>query len=71
MQALNQVTSQIVLVPAYGRKYKNKEAAVVDWYAGKDFKIDNGPYTSIRNINYLKETSSGVYISWGNGYVAL
>lgn len=71
MQALNQVTSQVVLVPAYGRKYKNKDAVMVDWYAGKDFKIDNGPYTSIRDISYLKETSSGVYIYWANGYVAL
>lgn len=39
---------------AYGH-----EASGPDWLAGKDFKIVNGPYFSIRDVEKLKE--NGIY----------
>ena len=36
------------VIPAYGRTYATPELAVQDWLDGKDFKILNGPYLSIR-----------------------
>lgn len=27
-------------VPAYGRNYKSKAAALADWHAGKDFRCE-------------------------------
>jgi hypothetical protein len=43
----------ITVVPAYGRDYKSKAAAVADWDADKDFQVqdigagqDNGRYTN-------------------------
>lgn len=39
----------ITLIPAYGRKYKTKGDLLDDWYAGKDFKVLCGPYTSIKD----------------------
>lgn len=53
MKALDQVSSPVVVVPAYGRKYLTSEAARQDWKAGKDFKIVNGPYCSIRDLERL------------------
>jgi len=49
-EALRQVTTPLFLTAAYGRKYTSREQAVKDWQAGKDFKIDDGPYCSIRDI---------------------
>ena len=51
MNALDQVSGSLVVIPAYGRKYSTKEAAVQDWKDGKDFKIANGPYCSIRDLD--------------------
>jgi hypothetical protein len=47
--------SPLILLPAYGRKYKTKEEALSDWNEERDFKIENGPYTSIRDIDALKK----------------
>lgn len=41
--------------PAYGRKYNSKEELKADWKAGKDFKILNGPYFSIRDFEAMKK----------------
>jgi hypothetical protein len=57
MNALDQISSQLVVIPAYGRKYSTKEAAVQDWKDGKDFKIANGPYCSIRDISKINYSS--------------
>lgn len=43
------------LVPAYGRLYASLDGAVQDWKAGKDFKIANGPYCSIRDTKRMQE----------------
>ena len=52
----------LMIMPAYGREYKTSEEAKADWNAGKDFKIVNGPYLSIRDVNYIKDTYSSVWI---------
>lgn len=54
--------SPMVLVPAYGRKYKTENHCLEDWYAGKDFKIEGGPYCSIRDF-----PDSNVYIRFAPG----
>lgn len=47
----------LTVVPAYGRDYKSKAAAVADWNEGKDFLVqdigagsDNGRYVSKRDL---------------------
>ena len=47
--------NKIVLQGAYGRSYDNWLQANADWYDGKDFKIENGPYCSIRDVEALKD----------------
>ena len=45
----------MILLPAYGRKYKSKEAALLDWHSGKDFMVRNGCYyCSIRDFDNMK-----------------
>lgn len=40
----------IILMPAFGRRYETKQAAVADWEAGKDFRIQGtSTYCSIRD----------------------
>ena len=69
MQALRSVTSQICLLGAYGRKYETKKAAIHDWEQGLDFKVQGGPYCSIRDIDYLVDNSSQTCIHTDQGYV--
>jgi hypothetical protein len=69
MEALRHVSSQMILSGAYGRNYETKKAAVRDWEAGRDFKIVDGPYCSVRDLDQLVEESSGVYIVTKQGYV--
>ena len=69
MTALNQVSSPVFLLPAYGRNYKTKDQALNAWQDGKDFQIYNGPYCSIRDIDQLRSMSSGVYIQYEMGTV--
>jgi hypothetical protein len=63
--ALSQVTSQLTLIPAYGRVYKCADEIIAGWKAGHDFKIAGGPYCSIRDYAALKRESSSVYITDG------
>ena len=42
-------TQILVAIGAYGR-----EANIADWQAGKDFKIMDGPYFSIRDLAEIK-----------------
>jgi hypothetical protein len=61
----------IALLPAYGRKYKTRNALLADWYAGKDFKIENGPYANIHDYPKLVEKYGTVLLLHGlNSYVA-
>jgi hypothetical protein len=52
----------LMIMPAYGREYKTSEEAKADWNAGKDFKIANGPYLSIRDVTYIRDTYNSVWI---------
>ena len=45
----------IVLRPAYGRRYESYDALLVDWLGGREFKVHNGPYCSIRNLALIRE----------------
>ena len=69
MTALNQVSSPVFLLPAYGRRYTSRQQALSAWQAGKDFQIYNGPYCSIRDIDALKQMSSGVYLQYEMGTI--
>lgn len=60
MNALSQASSPLVLVPAYGRVYNSVEAMMTDWNAGKDFRIWNGPYCSVRDLEHLRLEASTV-----------
>lgn len=71
MHALNQVSSPLWLVPAYGRQYKSKQDVVRDWQAGKDFLIDGGPYCSIRDLDAMRSQFGNIYIDYGRGTLAV
>lgn len=53
MNGLDQICKPLVVMPAYGRSYKSREEVTEAWKSGKDFKIVNGPYCSIRDIAKL------------------
>lgn len=52
----------IYLIPAYGKQYKTKQEVINAWKAGVDFKIVNGPYCSIRDLEKLKRDFDNVSI---------
>jgi hypothetical protein len=64
MEAIAQVSGPLELIPAYGRVYLTKEDAVNEWMAGRDFKVINGPYCSVRDSNSLRFGYSSVWICW-------
>jgi hypothetical protein len=64
MEAIAQVSGPLELIPAYGRVYLTKEDAVKDWMAGRDFKVINGPYCSVRDATNLRLDCSSVWILW-------
>lgn len=41
------------IIPAYGKSYTTSARFLADWQAGKDFRIVNGPYMSIRDSKRL------------------
>jgi hypothetical protein len=61
--ALRQVSSPMVLVPAYGKRYNTVEDMLKDWRRGIDFLIVGGSYASIRDWEALLYTSSSVTLS--------
>ena len=63
MNALHQVSGATYLTPAYGAKYSTDEELLTAWKYGKDFKIVNGPYCSIRDIVTLRRSSSNILIT--------
>jgi hypothetical protein len=44
----------IYLTAAYGRVYHERDAVLSDWFDGKDFRIYQGPYCSIRDVFRMK-----------------
>ncbi len=64
MTALQQVSSPLILIPAYGRTYQTSEDMLADWNAGKDFRVmGHGCYTSIRDLSTLRAESSSVNLT--------
>ena len=57
----------LILIPAYGRKYENESACFEDWQNGADFKIENGPYCSIRDLDLIRKNYPVVSIRYGKG----
>lgn len=45
----------IELTYAFGCTVTSMQDLIRVWEAGKDFKIKNGSYTSIRDLDYLKQ----------------
>lgn len=66
MNEFSQNGSAVLLLnPAYGKNYTNSNEALNDWAAGKDFIChDSRRYTSIRDIELLKETYTDIYLTW-------
>lgn len=60
--ALKQLSSPLIVRPAYGRLYKTAEEVIKDWRVGKDFQIVNGPYCSIRDMRRLEQEYSTVWV---------
>jgi len=59
------------IIPAYGRSYKTPDAAIEDWKAGKDFRIVNGPYLSIRDVKAMMEDRNPIdEIMFGSEVIA-
>jgi hypothetical protein len=56
----------ITLTAAYGRKYTTEAEAMAAWKSGLDFKILNGPYCSIRDIDMIKAQFGHIVIRYGN-----
>lgn len=50
--------TRLTVVPAYGRDYASKEAAIEDWEAGKDFLAQN--YQSGGYINKAGAQEYGI-----------
>lgn len=59
---------KLELLPAvWNGWYETKEKAVKAWTAGKDFKIRNGPYCSIRDKEILLKKYSSIFIEYKVG----
>jgi hypothetical protein len=56
----------VILKPGYGKSYGSEAECLLDWMAGKDFKMVNGPYCSIRDLEYLKADFETLEIYWFN-----
>lgn len=53
----------VYLYPApWRKKLQNASELLQDWQQGKDFKIKNGPYCSIRDLEHLRENFSRIFI---------
>lgn len=68
--AVQQLLDNLYLKPAPWRKYwQTKEEIISDWQSGKDFRIEDGPYCSIRDIKYLRSSYNRVYILYNHGTI--
>ena len=58
---------RLTLMGAYGRVYTSIDAMLHDWLNGKDFKILNGPYCSIRDIHHMIQIYDAVELMTHDG----
>ena len=60
----------LYLTPAPWRKWmQTREEIIEDWHSGKDFKISEGPYCSIRDIEYIRSNFNRAYIVYDRGTI--
>lgn len=62
----------LILMPAYGRRYKTNDQALADWNAGKDFRVVGGSsYCSIRDVSHMARIHNNVILhsDQGGAYV--
>ena len=57
----------MTLLGAYGRTYTSINKALKDWQNGKDFQVLDGPYCSIRDLDYLIRTNNKIQILLNDG----
>ena len=48
---------------------QTREEIISDWKSGKDFRIQSGPYCSIRDIEYLRSSYNRIYIIHDRGSI--
>lgn len=51
--ALQQCSSPMLLIPAYGKVYVSRDDMHSGWLAGDTFRIMGGPYCSVRDWEVL------------------
>ena len=61
----------LILMPAYGRRYHTANDAMHDWDNGKDFRIINGPYCSIRDLDALSIRHNRITLHADDGGVVI
>ncbi|NIV11918.1 MAG: hypothetical protein GWN62_11780 [Aliifodinibius sp.] len=65
----------MILIPAYGRRYKDIQDAIQAWESGADFCIANGPYCSIRDFQLMKSENDFIELwassNWGSEKVTI
>lgn len=54
---------------AYGRTYSCQAEAMRDWESGKDFKLVDGPYFSVRDFDSLKRQAMTDKVLYNEKYV--
>lgn len=61
----------LYLTPAPWRERKNitRQTILDDWNNGKDFKVVDGPYCSIRDLHYIRENFNRAYIVYAHGSI--
>lgn len=60
----------LVLVPANGRQYFSDDEVLEDWRKGVDFKLQKGPYCSIRDVKLILEKYDKITINYYRGLVS-
>jgi hypothetical protein len=48
---------------------QSREDIIKDWREGKDFRIEDGPYCSIRDIEYIRSNFNRVFILHDRGTI--
>jgi len=56
----------MIIKPAYDLSYNSLAECLAAWNCGKDFKLVNGPYCSIRDLEYMQANFETVEIYWFN-----
>ena len=62
----------LYLRPAPWRKWmQTREDIIKDWREGKDFRVEDGPYCSIRDIEYIRSNFNRAYIIYDRGTIEI